>query len=767
MDDGTGARSRGRTGPGASARVAGRRRARHLVRPGARRAVAGPVAGVGHAVVGTRGAHQQPVGPLVETARMRALPFGGGDAARHRPGAPPVARRPSRRADRRRHHARAPDESRTRDRGARSAAVSRAHGPGLLRECAQEGASRRGAPPAAVVRTARRSPAPPHHRVRSAPGAPGPARAVHRARHPSGSGSPQPGGPRAREVPPCGVRRRAATARAGRDLAGARPGHSFARHDRRSSHGTAGAGRAARRRLVGAFASGARPHALRRGGAQRPARRGGRRAPAQPRHGAARPRPLLAGVGGIRGVSAVIHGGDLAILLFFLVLNSFYALLLVLSIPEIWEQTRLAEDEDFQRLMQSSAVPPITILVPAHNESATIEASVTAILTLEYRNFEVVVVNDGSKDDTLERLRHAFDLYEVPRTYPETLSTYPVHAVYRSRTRTRLLVIDKENAGKADSLNAAVNASRFPLVIAVDADTLIEPDALLRLTRPFLLGRQIAAVGGTVRVANGCTVKDGRVTDARVPRRSLPGIQVVEYLRAFLFGRLGWNRLGGSLVISGAFGLFRKEYLHAIGGYQTRSVVEDMDLVIRLHRYLRQKKIKYEISFIPDPLAWTEVPESGRILGRQRERWHRGLIAAMWEDKTMLFKPRYGRVGLLAVPFFTLGEMLAPLVELLGYVATTVGLAYGIINVSFALLFLLVAWGYGMLLSLWAVGLEEASFRRYRRVGDLSLLLLYATLETFGYRQRTVWWRLQAFGTVWRGRQGWGGKGREGVAAPR
>lgn len=465
-------------------------------------------------------------------------------------------------------------------------------------------------------------------------------------------------------------------------------------------------------------------------------------------------------------LTTIVGTTDLAILVYFLVLNSFYALLLVLSIPEIWEQTRLAEDEDFLRLMQSDALPPITILVPAYNESATIETSVTAILTLEYRSYEVVVVNDGSKDDTMERLRQAFDLYEIPRIYPEAIPTKPLHALYRSRSRSRLLVIDKENGGKADSLNAAINASRFPLVIAVDADTLIEPDALLRLTRPFLLGREIAAVGGTVRVANNCTVKDGRVTDARVPGKLIPGIQVVEYLRAFLFGRLGWNRLGGNLIISGAFGLFRKEYVMAVNGYRTTSIVEDLDLVVRMHRYLRQHKIKYEMPFIPDPVAWTEVPESVRILSRQRERWHRGLIAAMWQYKSMLFNPRHGRIGFLAVPFYAFGEMLAPVVELLGYVITLVGLAFGLLNVSFALLFVLVAWGYGMLLSMWAVVLEEVTFRRYRRSGDLFRLLLFAALENFGYRQCTVWWRLKAFVTVWKSTQVWGDMTRKGFGKP-
>lgn len=465
-------------------------------------------------------------------------------------------------------------------------------------------------------------------------------------------------------------------------------------------------------------------------------------------------------------VGTIIGTTDLVILFYFLVLNSFYAVLLILSIPEIWEQTRLAEDEDFQRLMQSDALPPITILVPAYNESATIQSSVTAILTLEYRNYEVVVVNDGSKDDTMDKLRDAFDLYEVPRVYPETISTKPLRALYRSRTRSRLLVLDKENGGKADSLNAAINASRFPLVIAVDADTLIEPDALLRLTRPFLLGRQIAAVGGTVRVANDCTVTDGRVSEPRVSSRLLPGIQVVEYLRAFLFGRLGWNRLGGNLIISGAFGLFRKDYVVAVGGYHTSSIVEDLDLVVRLHRYLRRNKIRYEMPFIPDPVAWTEVPESMKVLSRQRERWHRGLIAAMWEYKTMLFNPRYGRIGFLAMPFYAFGEMLAPVVELLGYIVTVLGLAFGMVNVSFALLFVLVAWGYGMLLSIWAVVLEEVSFRRYRRFGDLFRLLLFASLENFGYRQCTVWWRLKAFAKIGRRGHVWGDMVRKGFGKP-
>ncbi|HJQ64802.1 MAG TPA: glycosyltransferase [Gemmatimonadales bacterium] len=456
---------------------------------------------------------------------------------------------------------------------------------------------------------------------------------------------------------------------------------------------------------------------------------------------------------------------DGSILVYFVILNSFYALLLVLAIPEIWEETRLAEDDDLLRLLQTDAPPPISILVPAHNESVTIETSITAILTLDYRTYEVIVINDGSTDDTLDRLHDAFDLYEVPRIYPETLTTRPIRALYRSRTRPRLFVIDKENGGKADSLNAGINASRWPLVIAVDADTLIEPDAMLRLTRPFLLGQRVAAVGGTVRVANGSVIGHGRVLEPRVAPRFLPGVQVVEYLRAFLYGRLGWNRLGGNLIISGAFGLFRKDFLLEIGGYRTSSIVEDFDLVVRLHRSLRDRKVPYVVPFVPDPVAWTEVPESIAVLGRQRERWHRGLILTMWKYRAMLFRPRYGPIGFVAVPFFIFGEMLAPVVELTGYVVTAIGLWQGFLDLSFALLFLLVAWGYGMLLSIWGIVLEEVGFRRYKRWSDLGRLLLCAVLENFGYRQLTVWFRLRAFWSALRYRHVWGHMVRTGFAS--
>jgi cellulose synthase/poly-beta-1,6-N-acetylglucosamine synthase-like glycosyltransferase len=242
-------------------------------------------------------------------------------------------------------------------------------------------------------------------------------------------------------------------------------------------------------------------------------------------------------------------------------------------------------------------------------------------------------------------------------------------------------------------------------------------------------------------------------------------VQTVEYLRAYLFGRLGWNRFGGNLIISGAFGVFRREYVMAVGGYRSDSVAEDMDLVVRLHRYLRQEGIRAAMPFIPDPVAWTEVPGRMAVLGRQRERWQRGLLATLWRYRGMLFNPRYGRVGMLAFPFYVFGEALAPPIELLGWVLLALGLATGGVDPAYAPLFFAIAYGYGVLLSLLAVTLEELSFRRYATVGDVARLVLYALVEPLGYRQITVWHRLRAFVRVLRGDLAWGAMQREGFAA--
>ena len=457
---------------------------------------------------------------------------------------------------------------------------------------------------------------------------------------------------------------------------------------------------------------------------------------------------------------------DEAALVYLLALNTSYALLLLLSIPELWHHWRLAADEHLQRLLASDALPPLSLLVPAYNEDVNITSSVLSFLTLEYPHLEVIVVNDGSSDRTLQVLMDEFDLYEVPPAFPVRLRTQVVRAYYRSRLHARLLVLDKANGGKADSLNAAMNAARHPFVVAVDADTLIEPDALIRLARPFLLGKNVAAVGGTIRVANNCRVEFGRVTDARVDPRWIPGCQTVEYLRAFLFGRLGWNRIGGNLIISGAFGLFRKEYMLAIGGYRTGNVTEDMDLVVRLHRYLREQGIEATLPFIPDPVAWTEVPVSARVLARQRERWHRGLIGTLWEHRQMILNPRYGRIGMITMPFYLFGELVAPIVELVGWIMLIVGLSIGVVDWTFAALFVAVAVGFGSLLSVWAVVLEELSFRRYLRRADFWRLLWFALVEGIGYRQMTVLFRLHAFWKFARGVETWGRMTREGFTAP-
>ncbi len=459
---------------------------------------------------------------------------------------------------------------------------------------------------------------------------------------------------------------------------------------------------------------------------------------------------------------SVLLGVEWLILLYFFLVTTFYGVLLVSAVVDLRPHLLKERGENRRRLLRSDMVPRISLIAPAFNEGKTIAESVRGLLGLQYPRLEVVVINDGSKDNTMAVLQHQFELVDVHPIFRRRLTTKPVKALYRSRMHPNLIVVDKENGGKADALNVGLNVAQEELVCAIDADTLIEPDALQRMVRPFLESDTVVAAGATIRPVNGCTVQGGRVTKVRVPTNPLAGVQVAEYLRAFLFGRLGWNRLGGNLIISGAFGLFRREVVIEAGGYQHDTVGEDMELVVRLRRQGYEKRHAQDVVFIPDPVAWTEVPETCRVLGRQRDRWHRGLADVLWRHRRMFFNPAYGALGLVAYPYFVLVELLAPVIEAVGMLISIILLALGGGHASFAILFFLVAYGYGALLSIWTLVIEEYSFRRIDGMGDRLLLVGWCLAENLGYRQLTVLWRIRGLIKFWRGKTDWGVMERAG-----
>ncbi|HEX6117616.1 MAG TPA: glycosyltransferase family 2 protein, partial [Solirubrobacterales bacterium] len=434
-------------------------------------------------------------------------------------------------------------------------------------------------------------------------------------------------------------------------------------------------------------------------------------------------------------VRAVLEYSEYVVAAYFVLVNSFYALLLFSAAGALHRHRLRSWQRSYRRLLGSQNAPRLAVVAPAYNEEATIADSLRALLTLRYPNLEVVVVNDGSTDATLEVLEREFDLYGV-HPDPEPLVEHaPIVGIHRSRRIEQLVVVDKLNGGKADAMNAGLNASSAELICFIDADTLIEPDALLRLVQPYIESDDVAACGGTIRVANGSVVRAGRVVERRAPRRFLPGVQAVEYVRAFLFGRLGWNRLGGNLIISGAFGLFRRDSVAAVGGLLHESVGEDMELIVRLRRNAAETGAPGKVLFVPDPVAWTEVPERLRDLARQRNRWHRGLSDSLWRHRRLLLNPRYGALGAVSFPYFTFVELLAPLVEAFGLIALPVALALGAVNFEFAILLLILAYGYGLMLTICSLVLEEFSSRPYARFRDRLQLIPWVILETFGYRQ--------------------------------
>ena len=448
---------------------------------------------------------------------------------------------------------------------------------------------------------------------------------------------------------------------------------------------------------------------------------------------------------------------------YFAVLNGTYLLLTVLAGVQMGREVRSREYLALDELFRSPLTPGISVLVPAFNEEAVIVESVRSLLALRYPRHEVVVTNDGSTDGTIATLVEAFDLAPVRIAPRDGVPTATVRQTYVSRRHANLLVVDKDNGGRSDALNAGLNVARHPYVCVIDADSLLEDDALLKVAKPILDDPDLlAATGGTIRIANGCRVDHGRVVDARLPSSRLATVQVLEYFRAFLVARVGWSRLNALGIISGAFGLFHRSLVETVGGYWTQTVGEDFELTLRLHRHLRDRGEPYRIAFVSDPVCWTEVPEQLSTLGRQRRRWQRGLWEGLRRHQHMLLNPRYGTVGLVAMPYFALFEFLSPIFSLAGLLITILLWLLGELSATYFAAFLLVSIGLGVLLTTAALVLEEFSYRRYRRGTEIVRLLGYAVLENVGYHQLHDFWRAMGFIDIARGTTGWGAQQRRG-----
>jgi cellulose synthase/poly-beta-1,6-N-acetylglucosamine synthase-like glycosyltransferase len=451
---------------------------------------------------------------------------------------------------------------------------------------------------------------------------------------------------------------------------------------------------------------------------------------------------------------------------YFAIVNGVYGVFTAIAWRSLSSHLRGRTYSAVEEAFNSPFTPGITVILPAFNESAGIVESVYSLLALRYPAYEVVVVNDGSTDETLERLKDAFDLVAAHRAVRTSIPTQPIKASYVSRRSPTVWVLDKENGGKADALNAGIAAAHFPYVCCLDADALIETDALLRVAAPILDDpERVVATGGIVRIANGSTIDHGRVTAVRLPSNPLAVLQVLEYFRAFLIGRVGWTRLNALLIISGAFGLFQRQAVEEIGGYATDTVGEDMELVVRLHRHYRARGLPYRIEFVADPVCWTEVPEDVITLSRQRRRWHRGLGQTLWRHRAAVGNPRYGAFGLLAMPYFTFLEFLGPVVETVGTGLTILAFVVGDLSGAAFLSFLVLAFLVSILLSIAALALEEFNFRRHPRSRDIVSLVLYTILENLGYRQLNDLWRLVAFVDLARRKQGWGAQRRRGFGS--
>ncbi|MEP6845362.1 MAG: glycosyltransferase [Panacibacter sp.] len=448
------------------------------------------------------------------------------------------------------------------------------------------------------------------------------------------------------------------------------------------------------------------------------------------------------------------------------VLLCFYIFIALYSIGETKKYIRQSTFVNYNNIAGSPHAPSVSILAPAYNEAATITENVRSLLSIYYDKMEIIIINDGSKDNSLQQLIDTYDLKPVAQYIPAPLHTKTIKSIYKSTNPVfkKLIVVDKENGGKADALNVGINVASNRYIVCIDVDCILEQDAMLKLIKPFMEGdgKQVIATGGVVRIANSCEIKNGKIVKVHLPKQFLPRMQTLEYIRAFLLARMAWSRLNGLLLISGAFGAFDRDIAIKAGGYNHNTVGEDMELIVRMRRYMEEKKIPYKVAYIPEPLCWTEAPSSYKILGRQRNRWARGTVETLKLHRKMFFNPQYGLLGLLSYPFWFFFEMLAPIIEFSGLIIFFIYCLLGIMNWPFFFALLCFILSFGLLYSTFAIVMEVMTYNQYKEKGDLSKLLLTAFLEPFIFHPFVVWVAIKGHIDLLRKKKGWGDMTRQG-----
>ena len=459
----------------------------------------------------------------------------------------------------------------------------------------------------------------------------------------------------------------------------------------------------------------------------------------------------------------------------------FYSVLLVVSylfigiysIGETRKYLHRNNFTDYRLLAASPHAPSVSILAPAYNEGKTIVENVRSLLSIYYSNLEVIILNDGSKDDSLQKLIEAYQLEKVDFFVNYQIKTKEVRGVYKSKIPVyhKLVVVDKVNGGKADALNVGINIASYNYLVCIDVDCVLEQDALLKMVKPFMeqTTERVIASGGVVRIANSCIVEDGRLVKVKLPDDYLPRVQSLEYIRAFILGRMAWSRLNGLMLISGAFGAFDKEIVIKCGGYNHNTVGEDMELVVRMRRYMEEQRQPYKVTYIPDPLCWTEAPASYKILGRQRNRWTRGTYETLTFHRVMFFNPKYHLLGMLSYPYWFFFELCAPIIEFFGFICFFLFAILGLIDWSFFAIYLLFIIMFGYTYSVFAIYMEVITYNMYKKRTEIFRLILTALSEPFYFHAFVVWSAIKGYIDLIRKNKGWGEMTRQGFrpqAAP-